>query len=55
MPEEKDTEYLREKLEDYYGTAAASGLTMALIELSEVFSSLSDEEVRKRAEQLHLD
>ena len=54
MPEEKDTEYLREKLEDYYGTAAASGLTMALIELSEV-SSLSDEEVRKRAEQLHLD
>jgi hypothetical protein len=54
MPEEKDTEYLREKLEDYYGTAAASGLTMALVELAEV-SSMSDEEVLEKAEQLHLD
>ncbi len=51
MPEE--IEELREKLEDYYGTAMASGMPMAVIELSEV-SSMSDEEVMERAEELHI-
>ena len=54
MPEEKEIERLREKLEDYYGTAMASGMPMAVIELSEV-SSMSDEEVIERTEKLHLD
>ena len=52
--EEKDIEELRKELEDYYGTAMASGMPMAVIDLSHV-SEMSDEEIEEEARKLHLD
>lgn len=52
-PKEKSAEELRKELEDYYGTAMASGLPMAVLDLAEV-SAMSDEEVIMEAEKLHL-
>lgn len=48
-----DTEELREKLKDYYGTAVAEGIPMAVIDLVRV-ENMSDEEVRKEAEKNHI-
>lgn len=48
-----DTEELREKLKDYYGTAVAEGMPMAVIDLVRV-ENMSDEEVRKEAEKNHI-
>ncbi|MBQ1877802.1 MAG: hypothetical protein II161_03205 [Erysipelotrichaceae bacterium] len=52
--DELDIAYLRDRLRDYYGTAASSGLSGAMAELNEI-DSLSDEEVRERAGELGLD
>lgn len=48
-----DAEELREKLRDYYGTAAASGMPAAVIDLIRT-ETMSDEEVAAEAEKLHL-
>jgi hypothetical protein len=48
-----DTEELREKLTDYYGTAMVNGFSMAMADLSGL-DSMDDEEIRKLAEELGL-
>ena len=45
-----DTEELREKLRDYYGTAMTGGFPMAVIDLGRV-ETMSDEELRREAEK----
>ena len=45
-----DTEELREKLKDYYGTAVAEGMPMASHRSCQV-ENMSDEEVRKEAKK----
>ncbi len=47
---EPDTEELREKLRDYYGTAMTGGFPMAVIDLGRV-ETMSDEELRGEAEK----
>ena len=47
-PDDERAEELREKLRDYYGTAMASGMPMAVIDLAEV-DDLDDDEVREKA------
>lgn len=42
---------LKEKLKDYYGTAAVSGFPMAVIELNEI-DDLDEEELEELADQL---
>ncbi|MCR4952298.1 MAG: hypothetical protein K6A40_13380 [Solobacterium sp.] len=49
-PEEEE---LREKLMDYYGTAAASGMPAAVIDLVRV-ENMDEEELRKEAEKNHI-
>ena len=44
--DEENTEELREKLKDYYGTAVASGFPMAMLDLIKV-DRMSDEEVEE--------
>ncbi len=45
-----DTEELREKLCDYYGTAMTGGFPMAVIDIGRVVT-MSDEELRREAEK----
>ena len=52
-PDEEKSEELKEKLMDYYGTAAASGNPMAVIDLVRV-ENMSDEEIEKEAEKNHI-
>jgi hypothetical protein len=47
---EPDTEELREKLRDYYGTAMTGGFPMAVIDLGRV-ETMGDEELRREAEK----
>ena len=46
----KDIQKLKKELEDYYGTAAFSGMPMAMTDLWKVQSS-SDEEILKNAQE----
>ena len=48
-----DAEELRAALEDYYGTAMASGMPFAAIELSKV-ENMSAEELEEEIEKCHL-
>ena len=48
-----DTEELREKLTDYYGTAMVNGFPMAMADLNGL-GSMDDEEIRELAEELGL-
>ena len=52
-PEDNETEELREKLRDYYGTAMASGMPMAVIDLART-ESMSDDEIEREAERLRI-
>ena len=45
-----ETETLREKLRDYYGTAMTGGFPTAVIDLGRV-ETMSDEELRREAEK----
>ena len=49
-PDNDNTEELREKLKDYYGTAMVSGNPMAVIDLSRV-ENMDEEEIRREAEK----
>lgn len=49
-----DIEKLREEVMDYYGTAAASGFPMAIIELSQA-ESASDEKLISMAQKIGID
>ena len=44
-------EQLKDKLKDYYGTAAVNGFPMAVIELNEI-DDLDEEELEELADQL---
>ena len=46
-----DTQELREKLTDYYGTAMVNGFPMAMADLNGL-GSMDDEEIRELAEEL---
>lgn len=48
-----DTEELREKLTDYYGTAMVNGFPMAMADLNGL-DRMDDEEIRELAEELGL-
>ncbi len=50
-PDDERAEELREKLSDYYGTAMASGMPMAVIDLSRI-DRMTDEEIEKEAEKI---
>ena len=52
-PDDERTEELREKLKDYYGSAMASGMPMAVIDLARV-ENMSDEEIRREADKNHI-
>ena len=52
-PDNDNTEELREKLKDYYGTAMVSGNPMAVIDLSRV-ENMDEEEIRREAEKNHI-
>ncbi len=52
-PEEERKEELKEKLRDYYGTAAAAGYPMALIDLARI-ENMSEEELEKEAGKQHI-
>lgn len=52
-PDDESVEQLREKLKEYYGTAMASGMPMAVIDLVKV-ERMSDEEVIEEAEKNHI-
>ncbi|MBP0986100.1 MAG: hypothetical protein J6P39_03725 [Oscillospiraceae bacterium] len=49
--DDKETEELREKLTDYYGTAMVNGFPMAMADLNGL-DSMDDEEIRELAEEL---
>ncbi|MBP1554925.1 MAG: hypothetical protein J6U30_02485 [Oscillospiraceae bacterium] len=51
--DDKDTEELREKLTDYYGTAMMNGFPMAMADLKGL-DSMDEEEIRELAEELGL-
>lgn len=53
-PDEERTEELREKLADYYGTAMASGMPMAALDLAKI-ENMSAEEIEHEAEKNHID
>ncbi len=44
-------EQLKDRLKDYYGTAAVNGFPMAVIELNEI-DDLDEEELEELADQL---
>ena len=46
-----DTEELREKLTDYFGTAMVNGFPMAMADLNGL-DSMDEEEIRELAEEL---
>ena len=46
-----DNSSAKEQLEDYYGTAMASGMPMAVIELSQV-ENMTEEEAEAECERL---
>ena len=46
-----DTEELRDKLTDYYGTAMMNGFPMAMADLNGL-DRMDDEEIRELAEEL---
>lgn len=52
-PDDEKVEELREKLMDYYGTAMASGMPMAVIDLARV-ETMGDEDIIKEAEKNHI-
>lgn len=52
-PDDEETEVLREKLKDYYGTAMTSGMPMAVFDLAEV-EKMSDERVIEEAKKNHI-
>ena len=52
--EDRDADMLRERLTDYYGTAAVSGFPMAMADMNEV-SWMDDDEVIQRARELGFD
>lgn len=51
--DDEKADELREKLADYYGTAMASGMPMAVIELSQI-ATMTDEEVELEIEKNHI-
>lgn len=51
--DDKDTEELREKLTDYYGTAMMNGFPMAMADLNGL-DRMDDREIRELAEELGL-
>jgi hypothetical protein len=53
MYPDNDIQKLKEKLMDYYGTAAASGMPMAVMELGRL-ENMTDEEIRREAEKNHI-
>ena len=53
FPDDKDTEELRQKVMDYYGTAMTSGMPLAAIDLVRT-EHMSDEEIRKEADKLRI-
>ncbi len=52
-PDDERTEELREKLKDYYGTAVASGMPMAVIDLARV-ETMDADDLEKEAEKNHI-
>jgi hypothetical protein len=52
-PYDDETEELREKLKDYYGTAMMSGNPMAVIDLSRV-EDMDEQQLREEAEKNHI-
>ncbi|MDO4520982.1 MAG: hypothetical protein Q4B44_05010 [Erysipelotrichaceae bacterium] len=52
-PYDDETEELREKLKDYYGTAMMSGNPMAVIDLSRV-ENMHEQQLREEAEKNHI-
>ncbi len=52
-PYDDETEELREKLKDYYGTAMMSGNPMAVIDLSRV-ENMDEQQLREEAEKNHI-
>ncbi len=51
--EDEKTEAMREKLRDYYGTAMALGMPMAVIDLAKV-DRMSDGELEKEIKKNHI-
>ena len=51
--DDKDTEELREKLTDYYGTAMMNGFPMAMADLNGL-DRMDEREIRELAEELGL-
>ena len=49
-PDNESTEELREKLKDYYGTAVASGMPMAVLDLARV-ETMDTDDLEKEAEK----
>ena len=52
-PEQDEIEELREKLKDYYGTAMASDIPMAVLDLARV-ERMDDREILEEAEKNHI-
>jgi hypothetical protein len=52
-PYDDETEELREKLKDYYGTAMMSGNPMAVMDLSRV-EDMDEQQLREEAEKNHI-
>ena len=52
-PYDDETEELREKLKDYYGTAMMSVNPMAVIDLSRV-ENMDEQQLREEAEKNHI-
>ena len=52
-PYDDETEELREKLKDYYGTAMMSGNPMAVMDLSRV-ENMDEQQLREEAEKNHI-
>ena len=49
--DDKETEELREKLTDYYGTAMMNGFPIAMADLNGL-DTMDEEEIRELAEEL---
>ena len=49
--DEYDTDGLRDRLTDYYGTAMVSGFPMAMANLNDI-SGMNDDELIRRAHEL---
>ena len=52
-PYDDETEELREKLKDYYGTAMMTGNPMAVMDLSRV-ENMDEQQLREEAEKNHI-